>query len=1011
MGNWPTEPPSDAVALYMFYNIWFADPAEYEAAVATFGGVSVSRSPGFMRTALGISETANGWDGVDDTWIQFVQPPNTMLFNMDGSWQAPRPIKGSHSYVYPSDASGNPYWWPPDSYTFDYNQDWLEIPGHPSIPIWGAGPTLVWYWVGILLSKTGGVASSPTTITPPGESVIVRQAIRPRRFSTGWEAQSGGQVAPTTSPEGLLGQVPSEGYTRAASRTPDGIGYLSSSFGLNSSYNLNDNGTPSNPENSQERIYLKFQKFPTTATSFMTFTADSSNETMNMTIDQNGQLNAYTINNFIQNSGPLGAGATLALGVWYRFDPYVYFFTRPNPSGGANCTLIVKIKGTEVLNVTGSVNIGFGPQVRVHASSTVGSGGNGLEICYDDWENIDPGPQAGGNLQEATIDYWTGVHMQLIKNTAFNENTNWTGDFLRSMQKQPANPLGLIASSTSGARLALDTDMDANTIDSRLNFVRQQGTIALLAVAAISKGVASTTDKLGAKHSGGDETRTLSMGTTLQGYHYLMNVSAGLLDPKPIASLEPCRPLLIKSTDGNLTSVAFLSLEATFMGQYGAEDSLDPDFPVITDAIGQHNAPFWATYMGRGTVPPPNTVGVAAGTYVGNGTFQTITIQLPGIHWLMIRNTATFEQTWWASTHLGPHLQVTDDAIRPGLLIDVDINSDGDTELRISNNSTASNSNGVTYQYVAFSDVMSRCLLNIPVKQAAAGGGVTALFDGGFTPEFSMAQGESVKNNSAATQYWTKGPGMTADQAKQASNSNPVATGMRFGTGNITELASIAGASFGQSISLWRQYADNVTTDPNILFIDRYTGNGAGARTVSVNLNGRRPLFAIVIPLDNSSPFMRDPGHTGSNSSTLGSANNLTSGITGGGIDQLIVASGLNTNLVVYAVFIIPSCTTDAGNNGWGVNGVCGLAEPGWDANNTPDWLLDPPPIPADIAVLGSGGIVLSGETAKLLVEQMSGIYTLIVGKTNDTIITGSSPAEEDVEIPDPHFKTGYIGG
>jgi hypothetical protein len=344
------------------------------------------------------------------------------------------------------------------------------------------------------------------------------------------------------------------------------------------------------------------------------------------------------------------------------------------------------------------------------------------------------------------------------------------------------------------------------------------------------------------------------------------------------------------------------------------------------------------------------------------------------------------------------------------LLIDVDINTDGDTELKISNANNASNANGVTYQYVAFSDVMSRCLLNIPYKQASAGGGISTLFDGNFTPEFAMVQGESVKNNSAANQYYTKGPGFSADQAKNVGNGAPSATGMRFGTGNVTELATVAGASFTQSMALWRQYADNVITDPNVLYIGQYTGNGAvGTRNIPVTLNGRRPLFAMVIPITNATPYMRDPGHLTNVSNQLGSTNTSTTGITGGDIDTIQVGTSLNTNLIVYSVFIIPSCTTDAGNGGWGVNGVCGLAEPGWDT--LPDWTIAPPPPPADVALIGQGGIVLSGETSKLLVEQMSGIYTLIIDKTNDTIITGSSPIEEDVEIPDPHFKTGYIGG
>jgi hypothetical protein len=58
-----------------------------------------------------------------------------------------------------------------------------------------------------------------------------------------------------------------------------------------------------------------------------------------------------------------------------------------------------------------------------------------------------------------------------------------------------------------------------------------------------------------------------------------------------------------------------------------------------------------------------------------------------------------------------------------------------------------------------------------------------------------------------------------------------------------------------------------------------------------------------------------------------------------------------------------------------------------------------------------SGSVLLG--SLEVLVENGSGIYEIVPGKTNDTIYvnSGDGPTTQDVKIPNPRWKTGYIGG
>lgn len=63
--------------------------------------------------------------------------------------------------------------------------------------------------------------------------------------------------------------------------------------------------------------------------------------------------------------------------------------------------------------------------------------------------------------------------------------------------------------------------------------------------------------------------------------------------------------------------------------------------------------------------------------------------------------------------------------------------------------------------------------------------------------------------------------------------------------------------------------------------------------------------------------------------------------------------------------------------------------------------------------IIGSGGIELNSGADEILSKDISGIYTLVANKTNDTLYNrtaGGSVTSQIVKIPDPFIKSGYIG-
>lgn len=62
-----------------------------------------------------------------------------------------------------------------------------------------------------------------------------------------------------------------------------------------------------------------------------------------------------------------------------------------------------------------------------------------------------------------------------------------------------------------------------------------------------------------------------------------------------------------------------------------------------------------------------------------------------------------------------------------------------------------------------------------------------------------------------------------------------------------------------------------------------------------------------------------------------------------------------------------------------------------------------------DISITGSGGIDLGGTASFVFIGDPSGIYTLVPGKTHDTLYERTDVDSVDVAIPNPFIETAYV--
>jgi hypothetical protein len=953
---------------YMNYSIFFSDAAEYAAAVGLTGGNIINISPRAAAAMFGIPYPYPAGDiNTIPKGVAFYFP-----FNPGSEFQL---STNNHSSIFVDDS-------------LDF-QIVTQNAGNPA-SIWPAGPDIKFVWSCSIMRMGGaGVAANPSP-----------NVFSQRRWAHGFEWQY--------FREG--GFNPNSNNTcRDSSRTIEGKGFpiRGTSFGATYKSNIAEYRTVLLTDTSWERLYIRFRQLPATNPSgFIKFTGGplAGDAGFGLVWNPDGTIEAFNrnIGAVLHSEGLLSLVPTL--NIWYRFDFFVKF-AAPGVDYGA---IKIFVNGTEIFNFVDGIAHGLNA-TAYHEYSEVGLWGPGndtdVEMDLDDWTNADlpanVSPVSLGWMNtDYPIDWLLGSHIKQHwnKNGSF---VNWAPGNLGSLNygEQGNSLAGSNTSTTSGATIAALTDALTQDIQDTLALVLG----AVSATVGIATQCALNTDgELGYKLAGGapvlatiDETAALKINS-------VMYLPSGAILP---AEISPFSVVHTKSADANLNTVLGIEAAIEYLGVWGPED--DPMVDLGLSRLSNlHNCNYPNTPWGYFSSPSAAPVFIVAGTYVGNDVYNPIALPAP-VHFLWIRNiTAANQGQKWFAAGIGAHLG-GDQTSGPNVRTWTEL-LDGSAWFSVSGNHANYNANGVTYQYIAFCDPGRRFNLCGAYAHGFNSASPTpnALIDPNFLPEAGFIGIQDIAATNAVAGIFYKGPGISANKGAKLGGGAIANSVMTFAQGILNTLSDVHSAYGSNHYSLWR------TTESGcagvMVQICNYTGDNQFARDIVLTpTSGRFPCFVMIVP-DNGDPaIVRDPSHAGDNSSDAGNGNINHNGIVAiPAADTITVSITYNSLGVHYSVFAFPGDVA-AMANGVYFNPIC----------ETPlGPYIIPAPLTGDIVVASEGGLDIGGSplspTDIMVVQDLSGIYTIVPGQTHD-ILQDRLPGQLTLnrKIPNPFFKTGYIGG
>lgn len=780
-----------------------------------------------------------------------------------------------------------------------------------------------YYWVGKIV-----LGADEATSKVPAETLV---GMAQRRFIDGFEMgdageSGGGNIVDRMGP--------------AASRTTQGWGLLLDS---ETSTCVHPAGTefPSLPVQREgwERFYMRFVRFPAARTRlWATSGSVSGGAGGRLYILPSGQIvlaNVDAVGTVVE----LFVSAVMPLLVWKKID----ILWKYN-DGTGNQRLELWMNGALLANVTASLPVGTGlGQTQFCATTALGdNSANTMCVHFDDWiQSALPTPGSGANIYPGH-DWNYGSHVALVRPSTFaaSHSVNWSGD------PSIARLRGPVGVEQPNSACSVASSRYAVVVDAALEVDEEAGMMGIASMCVVSHvQPGGTQGQLGYKLPGGAEVLVAVTQGAGGSFAATMYAPAGVVTPlTPLAGLELVH---IKGLGVGTANLFILAAQVELIGLFGVEDVVHVSGETadaaaaepITPMQGTHNAPYPRSIYARPDLPQVAPFIIHSGTYVGNGTFQDLTFRVP-VHWLWIRPlTGTVEPfQWWSPMagghkngqqgHIwGPTALVVLEKLSPAVVND----QESQVRIRINGSAQCSNANTVVYQYVAISDPGMRLLecgtldakvFATPYAQALR---MTA-----FVPLFAQVWAE-VGHSVSTNGLYLKGAGHAANAASPASTTE-AATALSMAAGSLTGRSGITQANGEQTVySVFRN--DDGTGDaglPNTFKFASYTGDGTASRTISLApASGKRPLFAIVVP-HNAATVVRDPSHTGVTSHQYPTTTLATTGITGGAIDSLSVGSALNSNGIIYDVFVIMGSAT-AGNGGFSTNGEFEPLEPSAD--------------------------------------------------------------------------------
>jgi hypothetical protein len=727
----------------------------------------------------------------------------------------------------------------------------------------------------------------------------------------------GGSIPPTTVYLGerlwvdgfelpLLGELGTGGtqtrISKAASRVVGGHGFAYRS-NINGQDRQHNEGTGLSVH--CERFYIQPLTVPVAQALIWSAGGNVSNSTgPNLQVNTDLTISAY-------NKGTSGAAAItpgalmgtttpLTLGRWARIDVRMRFL-----SGAGQ--FWVYLNG--VLQFTADVITGGGLAANQQWSrSSLGMESNSFgtattfDCNYDDW--IGTKAPVVSSVVYHGLDLTSGSHVQLHRPTglaADDESASYTGNWrtLTGIPRELSQATSVNATTVALAIRSLTTD-----------YVDQQ-----MGCPAFCVGVYKTTAPVANGQLGwaiGTSGRDLALPTADgQWIGRVRSIADGT--PLPLPKLSTLA--IVHEKNNNATNVALQAagIAAEHMGSWGPEDT-----PGVAAApgrdIGHHNSPYPDLYVQTSFTNPTGFPAISSGTYTGGGNNAGQDVR-PGAppHWLWIRRSsgATLQGMLWHSGMETGHLAATNTVegdLLPHIFIDP---ADGLATFRVAGADTHLNESGSTYQWVAVSDSALRFLFNNCVAAGENIPQTVPLWRTQFQADYGFFVREDW-SSATSNRTYLKGPAHAGADASPVG-ATTAADVVSFGVGVISPGVTLSYPEPQMAFSLWRKVAGDGSPGPcsttGLFDVVTYVGDGTSSRAIPVALGARSPLLAIGTPANGAS-FLRDPGHTSTNSLNLGTGGNSTTAFIGGDLDSVTVGLALNANGVTYTIFVLPGVAT-----------------------------------------------------------------------------------------------------
>lgn len=938
---------ADFYTVNVSYVIYFSDPDEYNFARSLIGGGTQLFKNPLDAAAM-----------FDIPW-----PPSATI-GTKGMYA------GSEDFViYPP--PGSPIFNPgPTGLFMDPQIDSIEVPNQtpnpdPQIPA-DNKPT-VYQWSAFI--ARGG----DETVTDPPESGGLIDDIPKRRFLTGWEYPS--QADGATNPIAMC---------RDASRLFDGVGGALRND-VNKICTRNHlQYVPTVQGAAFERFYVRIREFGNTNLDIFRYTSSVVTAAgVRLELTPTGGVEGIANNGFGVFTTVFSEDPQLVDNVWYKFDILL--------TNDDSVNLTLYINGV-LVGAGGIAVVGSGSISTSIIGTSVTAADNDWEVDLDDWVG------AGDIIFKNGLDFRYGSHIRAFPIIAVT-HTDWAGE--DDVVNQITNPtvvsaanVQFISTTASAVINGLTSFNDGGADDpSGVSFG------AICAVIAVYSATSSAADaELGYSIAGNTAVYTTINEAGAFAHATAMYLNSGTTTV-PDTTLAPLVLSYVKTPDTDQSKVNGLGVSAEYIGIWGIED-VPPD-PLATlptaefRPINLHNC-YYPNIPQSSTGPqPPAPVSAVGGTYIGNGETTTIDLPLPP-HFIYIRpikvNTAG---AIWLATGFGGH-PVGQEQIIPSFMVRVWADDSGGHFTVIGTNDRV-NELGTVYQYIAFCDPAMRYnVCGAFMHDVSVLTYDNDLILDEFEPNAMFANFDLINSTSATQRMVYKGPGHAGVTANRLDGT-VVTDAAELNEGVIVSKVDLHRQGIQTTYSAWR------TTDcstRSMLQITSYVGDAVASRTIPLPLEtGKYPLWIYIQP-HNGAGFYRDPSHLTTHSSNIVSGADSTTAIIGAAVDTIVVSTACNANGITYDVFCIMG--DDQGfNNG--------------EFNVPPEpceWYIEPPVDPGDIAVFAEGGLEIGGNPPVIALRDLSGIYTLVDGKTNDTLYdrqTGQTNI--DVKIPNPKFRTGYIGG